>query len=137
MPESSSFCPVCGRRVGGAGIASRERLLAGLAYMLLVPAVVLLLTEPFNRNPYVRYHSLQSIFYWAVALVVAIALRLLALVLILIPTAGLLMVVLLSVVAAVGWLLGLFVLAIKAWQGLLFPLPFVGARTAAWATRSR
>ena len=34
----------------------------GLAYVTFIPALIFLLVEPFNKNPYVRFHSWQSIF---------------------------------------------------------------------------
>ncbi len=32
-----------------------------IAYLTFIPAILFLVLEPYNRNPYVRYHSWQSI----------------------------------------------------------------------------
>jgi uncharacterized membrane protein len=42
---------------------------AGIAYITLIPAIVFLIIEPFNRSSYLRFHAWQSIFFfvaWAV-----------------------------------------------------------------------
>ena len=33
-----------------------------LAYVTIIPAIIFLIVEPFNKNPYVRFHAWQSIF---------------------------------------------------------------------------
>jgi len=33
-----------------------------LAYVTIIPAIIFLIVEPFNKNSYVRFHSWQSIF---------------------------------------------------------------------------
>src|ERR1035441_3997256 len=42
---------------------------AGIAYLTIIPAIVLLIVDPFKKNSYVRFHAWQSIFFfiaWAV-----------------------------------------------------------------------
>jgi uncharacterized membrane protein len=34
----------------------------GLAYVTIIPAIIFLVIEPFNRNPFVKFHCWQSIF---------------------------------------------------------------------------
>ncbi len=46
----------------------------GLAYITIIPAIVFLMVEPFNRNPYVRFHSWQSIFMAIAWLVIDVGL---------------------------------------------------------------
>lgn len=127
MPEISSFCPECGRPVGGRAVSGRDLILAGSVYLILVPAIVLLLMEPYKRDRYLRFHSYQSILFWLIGVLIATSVRVLALVLILIPAVGLLLIVLLTVAATVGWSLGLLVLTIKAAQGQLFKIPYLSA----------
>jgi uncharacterized membrane protein len=33
-----------------------------LAYITIIPAIVFLVMEPYNRNRFIRFHSWQSIF---------------------------------------------------------------------------
>ncbi|MGD0735250.1 MAG: hypothetical protein ABR976_08895 [Terracidiphilus sp.] len=37
---------------------------AGIAYITLIPAVVLLIVEPYKRSSFVRFHCWQSIFFF-------------------------------------------------------------------------
>ena len=33
-----------------------------LAYVTIIPAIIFLIVEPYNKNSYIRFHSWQSIF---------------------------------------------------------------------------
>lgn len=46
-----------------------------LAYITPVPAIVFLVTAPYNQNPKVRFHSWQSILLFIAAVGVSIVLR--------------------------------------------------------------
>lgn len=39
-----------------------ENAAGGLAYILIIPALVFLLTEPYKRNAYIRFHAWQCIY---------------------------------------------------------------------------
>jgi uncharacterized membrane protein len=41
-----------------------------IAYVTLLPAIVFLVLDPYNKSSYVRFHSWQSIFFNIVAFVV-------------------------------------------------------------------
>ena len=34
-----------------------------LAYITIIPAIIFLVVEPFNKRRFVRFHSFQSIFF--------------------------------------------------------------------------
>jgi len=89
-----------------------------LAYFVL-PAVVFLFLQPFNRNRFVRFHSFQCLITVGVLIFVHFALILLAraLPLVALPLFGLVMLAEFTL-----WLL----LLVKAYQGEMFKLPFVG-----------
>jgi uncharacterized membrane protein len=95
-------------------------MVSAFAYLTFIPAVVLLFLKKYRESPYVRFHSFQSIFFWA-AVLVLVLLGLLA------STFGWLFVWL--VIGALVFL-GLFfiwvVLSIKALQGEYFELPWLG-----------
>ena len=86
-----------------------------LAYVTIIPAIIFLIVEPFNKNSYVRFHSWQSIFLGIVFFAVSIVL---------------------SVIPIVGWIImpfiDLFLLVIwvyvliKALNGQRFKLPLIG-----------
>jgi uncharacterized membrane protein len=97
-----------------------------LAYFTIIPAIVFLLVEPYNRNRFVRFHSFQCLFTAVGLIVVQVALVILSSVLHFIPVIG-------WIVTALLWplyglcVLGLWLLlVIKAYQGQMFKLPIVG-----------
>lgn len=134
MPETAAFCPGCGRPMPAPTRAEAttktalfpEKVAAALAYFTLVPAILFLSIEPYNKNQFVRYHSVQCLLVWAAAILAAIVLKVVGLVLFLIPVAGPLLVFLAWVVAALASLLLWLVLIVKAFQGELFQLPLLG-----------
>jgi uncharacterized membrane protein len=67
---SGQFCPKCGSSVAGgapaaapasAGAAPMASNLASALCYLLLPAIIFLLIEPYNRNREVRFHAWQCI----------------------------------------------------------------------------
>ena len=132
MPDDSTFCPGCGRAVSGAapvlgktgGI--RDNIAGMLAYVTLVPAVVFLLVEPFNKNRFIRFHAFQCIFLAVAIVVIGIALKLVFLILSLIPVLGHLVVLLLLMIFSVGLFILWILLLVKAFQGENFKLPVIG-----------
>ncbi len=131
MPDVSFYCPACGEPVpaprpvlGTTGVLG-DNLAGALAY-LLIPAIIFLLVEPYSKSRFIRFHSLQSLFA-ALAGVVAVAvLRLLSLVLRFIPVLGEFVILLGALVVFLGGLVLWVVLVIKALQGEVFKLPFLG-----------
>jgi len=134
MPETAAFCPGCGRPTPTATRAEAEgttgpfskNIAATLAYFTFVPAILFLSIGPYNKNQFVRYHSVQCLLVWVAAMLGAIVLKLVGLVLFLIPVVGPLLVVLTSVMAGLGALLLWLVLVVKAFQGEMFQLPVLG-----------
>jgi uncharacterized membrane protein len=105
----------------------KDNLVAALAYITFIPAVVLVLMEPFKRNRFIRFHSFQSIFLTVATIVIAIALRILYSILTLVPVVGYLMAWLAVAVAVLGWGILWLVLLVKALQGQSFRLPVIGS----------
>jgi len=132
MPETAAFCPGCGRQMPTTARAEAktgpfsENLTAALAYLTFVPAILFLLLNPYNKNPFVRYHSVQCLLAWGAAILAAIVLKLVGLVLFLIPVVGPLLVVLTWVIAGLAALSLWLVLVVKAFQGERFQLPMLG-----------
>jgi uncharacterized membrane protein len=143
MPDVAEFCPACGRPVregnffapeqGGADASAPEkplvvvppvewndRWVGALAYFTFIPAVVFLVVKQFQPRKFVRFHAVQSVFFWAVVIVMVL-LGLLA------SMFGWLFMWMLT-----GTLIGLalfftwLLLSIKALQGEWFALPWVG-----------
>jgi uncharacterized membrane protein len=86
-----------------------------LAYVTIIPAIIFLIVEPYNKNSYVRFHSWQSIFLGIAAIAIDIVLTIIPIVgWILIPFVGL------------GFLVLWIILLLKALKGQRFKLPFIG-----------
>ena len=86
-----------------------------LAYVTIIPAIIFLIVEPFNRNSYVRFHAWQSIFLGITAFAINIVLSI-------IPVVGWIIVPFANLVLLVIWV---YVL-IKALNGQRFKLPLIG-----------
>ena len=124
------------RALGKVG-ALPENIAGALAYFTFVPAIVFLLLDPYRKNRFVRFHAVQCLLVWLVGIVVALALRLLGMVVFLIPTLGPLLVVIADVAALLAAVLLWLVLIIKALQAEMFGLPWVGAAARQYSESSR
>jgi uncharacterized membrane protein len=143
MPDVAEFCPACGRPVKEGNFFApdepapttsprqeqvftappvewNDRWVGALAYLTFIPALVFLFLKQFHGRKFVRFHAFQSVFFWAIV-VVMLLLGLLA------SMFGwlfmwMLMGTLISLALFFTWLL----LSIKALQGEWFALPWVG-----------
>ncbi len=133
VPDNANNCPGCGKpaqSVGGGGKAAPTQSGAGgladnvagmLAYVTIVPAIIFLVIEPFNRNRFVRFHAFQSIFFYVAWTVLWVALTFVGA----IPFLGwatLLLWPLLGLGGLILWIL----MAVKAYGGQMWKLPVVG-----------
>ncbi len=133
MPETAAFCPGCGRtmqvtsRAQGKVGAFPESIAGALAYFSFIPAIIFLLVEPYRSNHFVRFHSVQSLLFCLASVAIASLLRLLSLVISWIPRVGPLFLVLIATVSGLAAFLVWIVLVVKALQGEMFQLPWIGA----------
>jgi uncharacterized membrane protein len=153
MADNAAFCPNCGKpaaHASGAGASPaspapaptpappasygstaapstpmEENIAGMLAYFTIIPAIIFLLVEPYNRNRFVRFHSFQCLFTCGALIVLEVALM-----------------IFMSVlhVVGIGWIIGMILwpllwlailalwllLVIKAYQHQMFKLPIVG-----------
>ena len=132
IPQNSAFCPACGTAVANAtpplGVTGglSDNVAGALAYFTFIPAIIFLVAEPFNRNRFIRFHSFQCLFMAAAGFVLGVALKISFIVLFLIPLIGPLVSVLLSVVVGLGAFLLWIVVTLKAYQGVMFKVPYLG-----------
>jgi uncharacterized membrane protein len=147
MADNAAFCPKCGKAVAQAsstGASSApppppsysapaaqatpmaENVAGMLAYFTIIPAIIFLLIEPYNRNRFVRFHSFQCLFTAVALIVIDVALIIVASILHFIPVIGWIFTAIMwplySLAIFALWLL----LVIKAYQHEMFKLPFVG-----------
>ena len=130
-----AFCPNCGAQIaegatcakcaGGApGTVPVARVATGgglddnvagaLAYVTIIPAIVFLVLEPYNRKRFIRFHSFQSILVFVALVIVRIGLSFLP------------FVSMLWTIVDLGFLVVLVIMALKAFQGQMFKLPVIG-----------
>jgi uncharacterized membrane protein len=129
-----AFCPTCGTQIvdgsacpkcaGGAvpnavaGVPAAagltDNVAGALAYVTIIPAIVFLLLEPYNKKRFIRFHAFQCIFFAIVWVVIRIGLSFIGYVPFLLTAVGLAFFVI--------WL----ILVFKAYQGQMFKLPVIG-----------
>lgn len=110
---SSSSAPPYAAAPPAAGLS--DNAAGAIAYLTIIPAIIFLLLEPYNRRPFVRFHSFQSIAFGVVALVIHLVLGV-------IPILGWIASIFVSLAFFVIWLFTLF----KASKGEWFKLPLIG-----------
>jgi uncharacterized membrane protein len=84
-----------------------------LAYVTIIPAILFLVIEPYNKNRFIRFHAFQNIFLCVAAIVAWIAFFVVSAVLAFIPILGHLVALLLWLVLSVGLLIVWVMLLIK------------------------
>ena len=125
IADGTTTCAACSSRVAPVPAAAASGMtdnVAGmLAYITFIPAIIFLVTPPYNQSRFIRFHSFQSIFFCVAVIVIQIALSVLTVVPFLIfITAPLHMLVALG--AFIVWI----ILLLKANQGQTFKLPVIG-----------
>lgn len=134
IPDGTTTCPACASRVAAtvpavptASTGGMADNIAGmLAYITIIPAIIFLVIEPYNKNRFVRFHSWQNIFFHAAWIVLWIGLMILSAVLAFIPILGHLVAFLLWMALAIGGFVLWIILLIKANSGQMYKLPFIG-----------
>jgi uncharacterized membrane protein len=97
-----------------------------IAYLTVIPAIIFLIVEPYNKNSFVRFNSWQCIFLCVAAIVIDIALGiLLGIVTLMFPLA--IFAGFLWPLVSLFWVAVLVVCAVNAFQGKRFKLPIIGA----------
>ncbi|HUD55153.1 MAG TPA: DUF4870 domain-containing protein [Terracidiphilus sp.] len=103
----------------GAQSGLSDNAAGALAYVTIIPAIIFLIVEPYNKNSYIRFHSWQSIFLGIAFVAIHIVLGI-------IPLIGWLVLMLLDLGFLVLWI----VVILKALKGERFRLPVIGKYAA-------
>lgn len=128
IADGATTCAACAGRAAAAPappVASAAGMadnVAGmLAYVTIIPAIIFLVIEPYNKSRFIRFHSFQSVFFFVAVLAIHIALSIITVVPFMIfLTFPLHMLVFLGTIVLV------VVLAIKANSGQMYKLPVIG-----------
>jgi uncharacterized membrane protein len=92
-----------------------------LAYFTIIPAIIFLVLEPYNRSRFIRFHAFQSIFFGVAWTVLWIALK----IIVLIPFLGWLTILIWPLIGLAGFIIWI-VLLLKAYQAQMWKLPVIG-----------
>lgn len=103
-----------------------ENVAGGLAYFTFLPALVLLLLEPYKKSGFVRFHSLQCLLATGALILLGLLLKLVGMLLFIVPVLGPLLVLILDVTAGLAAVFVWIVLVVKALQGETFKLAGLG-----------
>jgi uncharacterized membrane protein len=98
-----------------------DNVAGALAYVTIIPAIVFLVIEPFNKKKFVRFHSFQCIFFAVAWTALWIVLN----IIVHIPVLGWATALLWPLVGLAGFVIWI-VLVLKAYQGQMFKLPVIG-----------
>ena len=112
MSDSPQYQPIPSQPAQ-AGLS--DNAAGALAYVTIIPAIIFLIVEPYNRNSYVRFHSWQSIFLGIAAFAVQMVLSI-------IPVIGWILIPF----VALGFLVIWVIVMLKALKGQRFKLPLIG-----------
>jgi uncharacterized membrane protein len=122
-PPASSAPPVA---ASSGGLTPNSA--AAISYITVVPAILFLLIEPYNKMPLVRFHAMQCIGMAVSWFAIWIAIVIVSMLLAVLPGIRLLIILVPFLYAALG--LGFFILWImcilKASKGEWFKLPIIG-----------
>jgi uncharacterized membrane protein len=147
------FCSKCGQPVAGAAASAsasasgsfpppasapaapvaNDNILGAVAYVTVIPAIIFLLLEPYNKNRFIRFHALQCLMlaatwfiFWMANLVLAIPLTFLSFVGTFIQMG---LGFLIFIVMLIAWIMAV----IKAYGGEEYRLPLIGDQAAKYA----
>jgi uncharacterized membrane protein len=93
-----------------------DKAAGAIAYLTVIPAIVFLMVEPYNRNSFVRFHSWQCIFLTIASIIVHTVLGFIPIIgwFVLIP------------IASLGFLVLWVIVLLKALKGERYHLPLIG-----------
>ena len=126
IADGDTLCPACSAKAASGSVAATgagltDNVAGMLAYITIIPAIIFLVTAPYNRSRFVRFHSFQSVFLFVAIVVLQIGFIMLNV----IP--GLIFVTIpLHLLFGLGLLILWIILLIKANQGLMWKLPVIG-----------
>jgi len=129
IADGTTMCAACSSRTAAPPAAVAQGTTGGmtdnvvgmLCYITIVPAIIFLVMEPYNKSRFVRFHAFQNIFFCVAWIVIWIALSFVGL----IPVLGWLT-LLIWPLLGLGGLIIWIILLIKANQGQMFKLPIIG-----------
>ena len=131
IADGTTMCPACSSRTAAPAAAAQgttggmqDNVVGMLCYITIIPAIIFLVMEPYNRKPFVRFHAMQCIGLHVLWLAVWIVLMILGIMLAMIHLH--LLVLLLWPICWIGLVILWVLCIVSAAQGKWFKLPFIG-----------
>ena len=128
IADGATVCANCvGRASAAPGPATTaaqgmtDNVAGMLAYITIIPAIIFLVMEPYNKSRFIRFHSFQCLFFAAALFILHVGLSIFAFV----PFLALITFPLHLLVSLGGFILWI-VLLLKANQGQMYKLPIIG-----------
>jgi uncharacterized membrane protein len=127
IADGATTCAACSGRAAVAPAASTsasglaDNVAGMLAYFTIIPAIIFLVLEPYNKSRFVRFHAWQCVFFNVAWWILWIGLR----IVVHIPLLGFLTLVVRPLVGLGGFIVWI-ILVLKANQGQMFKLPVIG-----------
>ena len=104
-----------------------ENVVSALCYLAFVlSGILFLVIEPYNRNPTIRFHAFQSIFFWIGVIVGGMVLSAISFVILALPFVGWIISFLLSLAYWLGAVVLWLYLMYKAYNRERVVLPVIG-----------
>ena len=129
IADGTTMCAACSSRTAAPPAAAAQGTTGGmtdnvvgmLCYITIVPAIIFLVMEPYNKSRFVRFHAFQMIFFCVAMIAIWIGLTIIGFV------PGLIFITFpLHMIIWLGSFILWIILLIKANQGLMYKLPFIG-----------
>jgi uncharacterized membrane protein len=115
--------PVAATSTGG-GLT--PNVAGALAYVTIIPAILFLVMEPYNKDRFIRFHSFQCLFFAAAMFVASILVMILAFILAFVPVLGWILDLILWATLWLGSIGLVIFLIYKAYNNEKFLLPVIG-----------
>lgn len=128
-PAAGGAAPAA-QPASGAAPATRgltSNVAAMLAYFTIIPAIIFLVVEPFNKDRFVRFHSFQSIFFNIAWIVFWFGMFIVDRFLWAVPILGWLISIGIYLLVDLGGFILWLILVLKAYKNEKFMLPVIGA----------
>lgn len=130
LADGAELCGSCGAATTPTAAAAScglpSNVAAMLAYFTIIPAILFLVLDPYNKDKFVRFHAFQSLFYGVTWIAVSIAGTILTSVLAFIPVLGWLLDMVFWLVVGLGGFVLWIILVYKAYGNQKFALPMIG-----------
>ncbi len=138
LAEGTTFCAACGAPVGSAaapaapaagaaaGSGLAPNVAGALAYVTIIPAILFLVMDPYNKDKFIKFHSFQCLFFAATMFVLSIVMMIVGFILAFIPVVGWILDMLIWLAIGLGSLILVIFMIYKAYSGEKFMLPVIG-----------